>query len=156
MPCTDPHWTAYLSALGTPIIALIAGVWGGYIAWRQWHTAQNRLRLDLFDKRFAAYAAARDVMGCPSLSNEEIAARFVTNAREVRWILGAEIADYLENTVAPKLFELIQLNKRWDNLQGFGDEVTELLMKRNELMRWLREQIDVLAAKCSSRLQLHD
>jgi hypothetical protein len=61
MPCTDPHWTAYLSAWGTPIIALIAGGWGGYIAWRQWHTAQNRLRLDLFDKRFAAYAAARDV-----------------------------------------------------------------------------------------------
>jgi hypothetical protein len=156
MPCTDPHWTAYLSALGTPIVALIAAGWGGYIAWRQWRTAQNRLRLDLFDKRFAAYAAARDVMGCPSLRDEEIAGRFVSNAREARWILGAEVAHYLENIVAPKLFELITMNKRQDNLAGFSNGSTELMMQKVELMKWLIEQIDVLAAKCSPRLQLHD
>lgn len=155
MPCADPHWTAYLSALGTPIIALIAGGWAGYIAWRQWRTAQNRLRLDLFDKRFAAYAAARDIMGCSSLRDEELAARFVSNAREARWILGAEIADYLENIIAPRLFELIGINKRRDST-GFSNEEALLLMQQNELMKWLIGQIDVLAAKCSSRLLLHD
>jgi hypothetical protein len=156
MPCIDPHWTAYLSALGTPIIALIAGVWGGCIAWRQWRTAQNRLRLDLFDKRFAAYAAARDVIGCMSLRDEEVAARFVSKAREARWILGPDVAGYLEDIVAPKLFDLITLNKLQDNLVGFSDELTELIYKKDELMRWLIEQIDVLAAKCSSQLRLQD
>lgn len=70
--------------------------------------------------------------------------------------LGAEVAHYLENIVAPKLFELITMNKRQDNLTGFSNGATELMMQKVELMKWLIEQIDVLAAKCSSRLQLHD
>jgi hypothetical protein len=122
--------------LGTPIVALVAGGWGGYVAWRQWRTAQNRLRLDLFDKNFAAYAAARDVMErCASLNEYEIAGRFVSNAREARWTLGREIADYLENIVAPKLFELIELNRLEFNLQGFSNESTQVFATKAEVIR---------------------
>jgi hypothetical protein len=157
VPCADPHWTAYVSALGTPIVALIAGGWGGYIAWRQWRTTQNRLRFDLFDKRFAAYAAARDVMErCSSLNDEEIAGRFVSNAREAQWTLGKDIADYLEHIVAPMLFELTRLNKRELNLHGFGDELVQLVATKAEVIRRLIEQIDVLADKYSDRLQLRN
>jgi hypothetical protein len=48
MPCPviSPHWTAYVSALGTPIIAALAAVIASLIAYRQWRTAQDRLKLD--------------------------------------------------------------------------------------------------------------
>ena len=54
---TNPYWTQVLSALLVPTIALFAC----YIAWRQWRTAQNKLKLDLFEKRFAVYDTARNL-----------------------------------------------------------------------------------------------
>ena len=49
--CAEPHWTTYLAALLTPTVAVL----GSYIAYRQWHLAQNKLKLDLFDRRFSAH-----------------------------------------------------------------------------------------------------
>ena len=53
----DPHWTTLLSALLTPAVA----VFGIFIAYRQWRLAQEKLKLDLFDKRFEVYEAAREL-----------------------------------------------------------------------------------------------
>jgi hypothetical protein len=39
------------SGLLTPLIAVIAV----YIAWQQWRTARQKLRMDLFDKRYASF-----------------------------------------------------------------------------------------------------
>ena len=44
-----------LSALLTPTIAIITT----YIAYEQWRTNRNKLKLDLFDRRFAVYDAMR-------------------------------------------------------------------------------------------------
>ena len=52
---SDPHWTAYLTALLTPTIA----GFGIYIAIQQWLTARRKLKFDLFDRRFAVYDAVR-------------------------------------------------------------------------------------------------
>lgn len=45
------HWTAYVSAFGLPIVAAVAAA----IAFYQWKTARNKLKLDLFEKRIAVY-----------------------------------------------------------------------------------------------------
>jgi hypothetical protein len=50
-----PGWVSILGALSTPTIA----VFGLYIAWRQWQTGRSKLKLDLFEKRYAVYAAAQ-------------------------------------------------------------------------------------------------
>jgi hypothetical protein len=47
----DPHWTVYVSALGTPLIAAVAAIIAGWSAYRQWRTARDSLRFDLFEKR---------------------------------------------------------------------------------------------------------
>jgi hypothetical protein len=62
----DPYWTQVLSALLTPTIAVIVAI----IAYRQWKTAQNRLKLDLFDRRFAVYDAARNLLSSVMTSGE--------------------------------------------------------------------------------------
>ena len=36
----------------------MVGGFAGYIAWRQWQTARQRLRFDLFEKRFGIYLAS--------------------------------------------------------------------------------------------------
>jgi len=49
MSC-DPHWTNYLAALLTPTVAVL----GSIIAYHQWRTAQNKLKFELFDRRFVS------------------------------------------------------------------------------------------------------
>lgn len=55
----DPHWTAYFSALLTPVVAVLAVI----VAASQYTSARNKLRFDLFEKRFAVYQGARDFLG---------------------------------------------------------------------------------------------
>lgn len=44
-------WVTILSALATPTLAIFAI----YIAWRQHQTAKEKIKLDLFDRRFALF-----------------------------------------------------------------------------------------------------
>ena len=58
MPYPDPHWTAYLTALLTPCIAIFVA----YIGFQQWRLSRHKLKLDLFDRRWAIYAATNDML----------------------------------------------------------------------------------------------
>jgi hypothetical protein len=62
-----PHWTTYVQAISTPIIAAIAAGFAGMIAYRQWRTARDKLKMDLFDKRYAVYLAYREY--CSSITS---------------------------------------------------------------------------------------
>lgn len=46
-----PLWVSILPALATPTLALFAI----FIAWLQWKTAREKIKLDLFDRRFQIY-----------------------------------------------------------------------------------------------------
>lgn len=76
MTC-DPHWTAYIGALLVPTVALL----GLLIAYRQWRTAQSKLKLELFEKRLAIYNAATafvsSVMTSGKATDEELYAKGV-------------------------------------------------------------------------------
>ncbi len=94
MTAPDPHWTAYLQALLTSVVAALAA----FIAWRQWLTARNKLKLDLFDRRFAVYDAARNLIGSIATSGkvkEDELMKYLLGTREVRWLLNKDIEEYL-------------------------------------------------------------
>jgi hypothetical protein len=54
-----PLLVQYAQALGPAFVAIVAACIAGYIAWKQWKTAQDRLRLDMHQKRFVVYDAAK-------------------------------------------------------------------------------------------------
>ena len=58
-----PYFVQIVQALGPTAVAIAVGSLAGYIAWRQWKTAQHRLRLDMFDRRFAIYEATKLLFG---------------------------------------------------------------------------------------------
>ena len=41
---------------------LVIGILAAYIAYQQWLTARHKLKMELFDRRFKVYQAARDLM----------------------------------------------------------------------------------------------
>jgi hypothetical protein len=43
----------------SPIVTLLVSCALAFIAWQQWQVARNKLRLDLFDRRYRVYDATR-------------------------------------------------------------------------------------------------
>lgn len=78
MGCGLQCWLQVGQLFGTLAIGGVAGI----IAWRQWKTAQDKVKLDLFDRRFAVFMDARRLVSeagqlgkitDPNLPNEVIA-----------------------------------------------------------------------------------
>jgi hypothetical protein len=76
-----PHvssWEHTVTLYGTPAVALVAACIAGLIQLRQWgtakaaaETARNKLKLDLFDKRWAIYEAGLGLINDSFLSDVE-------------------------------------------------------------------------------------
>ncbi|WP_029620233.1 hypothetical protein [Pseudorhizobium marinum] len=86
-------WIIVMQALLTPIIAAAVA----WIAWQQWQTARHKVMLDLFDRRFAVFMDAREIVSHggqrdrlkdPGLPNDIVA--------RGRFLFGSEILDQLE------------------------------------------------------------
>lgn len=141
MTC-NPHWTTYLSALLVPIIAVL----GIAIAYRQWRTAQNKLKLDLFEKRFGVYDAA-----CRFLASimtrgkvlDGVTHQFIVGTREAKWLLNSDIAEYLNKQLYHKALQLQGLDAVLEGLP-VGPERVANVKEQGELKDWMLQQYKVL------------
>jgi hypothetical protein len=142
----------YLSASLAPIVAGL----GVLIAWRQWRTAQNKLKLDLFERRLAIYHAATRVVGTVQTSgkvqNEELSS-LMSSTREAKWLLNAHVAEFLEKDLYHKLLELQTLDMMLDGLP-VGAERAANVQAQRVLKDWVGQQYDVLDAKFAPFLVL--
>ncbi|MEO6024421.1 MAG: hypothetical protein ABIP64_15155 [Burkholderiales bacterium] len=146
------HWTAYLSALLTPTVAAV----GLYLAWRQAATARNKLKFDLFSRRFSVYDAARTFIATVVIKGEAIDDAFnafVAGTREARWLFDEPLDAYLRKELDQKATELQCLNDQMAGLSA-GEELTAKGSQRIEIKKWFYAQHDVLEAKCHPFLKL--
>lgn len=140
-----------LSALLTPIIAIITA----YIAYQQWRTNRNKLKLDLFDRRFVVYDAARnlirDVLTQTHPSDEQLLA-FRAKTGEASFLLNESIARYLTDEMWKKAAEL---NRLWSTMSNLADlDRQENLRQQQEIRAWFESQLKALEAKFASFLQV--
>lgn len=138
----EPHWTTYLSALLTPTVAVL----GSVIAYRQWRLAQNKLKLDLFERRFSVYEAARNllasIMTSGKAKDEEIF-KFMVATREAKWVLDAQVAEYLDKELYHRAIELQCLSSELEGVP-VGEERAANVRKQSEIKKWFLAQYDVL------------
>lgn len=148
----NPHWTAYVSALLVPVVAIM----GAIIAYRQWRTAQNKLKLELFERRFAVFDAARkligSIMGSGRATDEKVF-EYLTGTREAKWLLDKDVAKYLDEELYHKVVDLQALHSELEGLP-VGPERTANVQKQSELKKWIYKQYEVLDEKFSKYLQL--
>lgn len=147
----------YASVLGAPIIALIVGLFGGLITYRQWRTAQDRLKLDLFDRRLVIYQKTRDFlarrMALGKLEGSEII-EFAVNTRVSRWLFNPSVADYLEGEIAKKAMDINSLNSELEALTDDAQRKKNVSRQR-ELKDWLDKQLyEVIDVKFGEFLRL--
>lgn len=148
---SDPHWTIYLSALLTPTVAVL----GFYIAYRQWRTAQNKLKLDLFERRLVIYEAAKILLATVSANGkvkDEELGKFLTQTRSAKWLLNTEIAEYFSE-IYRKALDLRCLDSEIENLP-ISEERSKNVEEQRVIKDWLEIQFNILDTKFSPFLRL--
>lgn len=149
---TAPHWTAYVTALLTPVIAVL----GAYIAVQQWRTAQNKLKLELFDRRFSVYDAARTLISSVLTSGkakDEEVFKFLSGTREAKWLLNVDVADYFEKQLYHRAIELQCLSSELEGKPP-GEARTKNVNRQSEIKKWFSAQYDELDRQFEPFLQL--
>lgn len=85
-----------LIALTSCVTAAIAT----YVAYQQHKTARDKVRLDLYDRRFAVYAALQEFLASISVDARvdlAILAKYSRSTREAEFLFGAEVSAYLDS-----------------------------------------------------------
>lgn len=138
-----PHWTAILSALLTPVVAAL----GLFIAYRQSVIAQNKLKFDLFEKRFAVYDTARDLLRSATTSEqltEEMLSIYRAGTREARWLCDKRVDDYLNKTLYAQSFLLLHLSDDLNRLELSDPKRPSTLRQLADAQSWFHQQQEIL------------
>ena len=148
----NPHWTAYLTALALPVIAVI----GAWIAFRQSQIARNKLKLDLFDKRMGVYQAVREGLSSAAthgkLTHEE-EVKYLIGTRPAQWLFGPEVFTYLDETLWHKIVDLGLHNAMSEGRTNDNERVKHI-HARAETMKWLVAQYKEFDKLCADYLTL--
>ena len=85
----------------------------GIITFMQWKLARNKLKLDLFDKRYVVYKACTQFISAISTagasSNEE-QANFLRDTSDAKWLFNLEIAKYINEILWETAMEIESLS----------------------------------------------
>jgi hypothetical protein len=148
----EPHWTAYVSALSVPVVAVFAAC----VAYRQWRTAQNKLKYDLFDKRFKIFRQCTAFVSSVVTNGkvvEQDRINFLRETIEARWLFDKKIDDYLKNEIHGKAVELQGLEAMFD--AGLEREArNQNLERQSEIKSWFNSQFAVLESRFENYLNL--
>jgi len=145
-------WVDYLSALLTPTIA-IAGVAIGLF---QWSTNRNRLKHELFDRRYEQFQAVKDFLGSIMASGRALddkQADFLFKTRGLRFIYDKTLADYIDKNIWGPAVDLESLYSEFEGI-SVGEERANNLRKQSEIKKNLYREFQNLDRLFSKYLQL--
>jgi hypothetical protein len=135
----NPTLVSVFSAYLTAIIALLAV----YIAYQQWRTARDKLKIDLFDRRVPIYELTRDILSRhlvrgQAMSSEETM-EFAVQVRSAMWLYNRSISDYLQNEIYQNLQKLHDLDADLKNTDD-QEQRKKIVEKQRQLREWVEHQ----------------
>ena len=135
-----------LSGLLTPVIAIIVA----YIAYQQWKTNKQRLRAELYDRKFTVYEILTDTIGevmrNGDISDEQLE-KFNVQRRKSHFLLGKKVPEFLEE-IYGKLVNLQTMNR------ASPDEKARNAKERGDIKKWLYDQISIAREKFKEDLSV--
>jgi hypothetical protein len=143
----------YFQGLLTPVIAGIAI----YIAWQQWKTNRQKLKLDLYDRRLKVFERVREILAMmyTTVSDDKRLFELLSGTRDAEFLFGVEIKDYIEE-VYRRASTLSATNKQ---LRAILETAPAELRKKladveSEQVKWAFEQTRVVADKFKQYINL--
>jgi hypothetical protein len=147
----------WFAAIGQVLVGLAVV----YIAWRQHRTARDKLRLDLFDKRFSIWLSLKRLLAAinsGSMVSFDSIARFTAETSEAKWIFGPEVVEYLE-IVGKEANKLYAYQARAADYERGGEvgmapgnvNHTELIDNIGKLLTWFPQQANEVSMDKFSR-----
>lgn len=142
----------YLSGLLTPVIALVTA----YIAYRQYKNDNQRLKHDLYEKRYAIFSSVMETIALilrDANVDMNTLITFRKSTIEAYFLLDDDISSYLDEIYRKGLM-LQTINKTLAGNLPVGDKRNQFADKDHELMTWFASQFDVAKVKFSKYLSL--
>ncbi len=136
----DKDWIDVLSALLTPIIAFLAVG----IAVLQWKINRNRLKHELFDRRYEQYEAVQKFLGSIFRSGKvsiEAQSDYMSGIVGIEFTYSKELKSYLHKNVWCPAIDLECTQAEFDGLMA-GDERSALVRKAADIKIKLGEEMD--------------
>jgi len=135
---SQKDWIEILSALLTPTIAIL----GIYIAYQQWRTNRNRLKLELFNKRYEIFTNIKKFIAnilSSGLVAQGADIQFLKDTKSVAFLFDDNIANLTNEMykMANKLHALEKTQK-----VGIGEKLEKNLDKQDEIKDWFLQQLN--------------
>jgi hypothetical protein len=145
-------WVDYLSALLVPGIAVL----GATIAILQWRTNANRLRHELFDRRYAQFVIVREFLGSIMTSGKSQSIEqfeFKSGISGMQFIFDKEIEEYVNKNIWHLACDLECLDAELEGVP-VGEERSRNVKKQAEIKRQLYKELKSLEDTFAKYLQL--
>lgn len=129
-----------LSGFLAPVVALVA-LW---IAYCQHKTAQDKVRLDLYERRFRVYRAAKKISWLVRADKltSEVCSRFYQEKAEAPFLFDDDINKHLTDIIRNARGILAQTKMLADDSVYASQTVEEARKKRNALYEWFVAEHD--------------
>jgi len=141
----------------TPLIAVIAT----YIAWQQWKTNQQKLKLEKYDRRLHVYEEVKKILSIilrdANASTDELL-RFRTSVSEADFLFRSEIIEYIDE-IYKRGLKLRRWNQKYrDCTQAKlkDDDHNKIVEEIDKELTWLTEQFDPAKEKFRKYLDLSE
>jgi hypothetical protein len=115
------------------------------IAWQQWRVADNKLRLDLFDRRYKVYDSTRKFLAVilteATFTLSQLA-EFDIGTSDAEFLFGADVVDYL-GQIRKRALHLRTAQTLYEPLP-VGDERSRHVQAAHDDLSWLTNQITAM------------
>jgi hypothetical protein len=150
--CFLPLVVWYFQGLLTPVIAVVAV----YIARQQWKTNAHKLKLDLYDRRFKVFEAAREILGLMYTSGVRDAQllNVLTKTADTEFLFGREVKEYLEEIyrhVQTLISANSQMSASWETPVEVRSRIAEA---ETTEVRWATGEVNRIADRFKKYLNL--
>ena len=124
---------------------LVLGVAVAVVAWLQWWVALNKLRLDLFDRRYKVYDATRKflagILRDGKFTNSELF-EFYAGTSDAEFLFGADVVEHLAQIRKRALH--MQTAQTLCEPMPVGDERSLHVKAAHDDVLWLTDQITAI------------
>lgn len=117
------------------------------VAWQQWRVAENKLRLDLFDRRYKVYDATRKFLAVivrDATFTDSQLFEFYGCTSDAEFLFRSEVVDYLAQ-IRKRALDMRLHQKEFEPLP-VGAERSRHVQAHHDQLSWLSDQLTVMTS----------